>query len=133
VGDEHSVAESNWLRRRVLVADNEPGVHQLIAEVLQRHGLDVVVVGDGLDAVQRIEQGGIDLLVCDLMMPRMGGFEVLERLSMISTAPPVFVVSGHLDGSVEADLRRSPLVRGMRCKPFDLFAFAADIRALLSA
>ena len=110
----------------VLVADNDTGVRDLLCEVLRRHGMQTVVAGDGEEALKRLAVGPVDLLVCDLDMPLMGGEEVIRRLGDFASPPPVLVVSGYIDSLIERDLTSQDVVRGVFRKPFDVFAFAAE-------
>lgn len=114
----------------VLVADNDTGVRDLLCEVLRRHGMQTVVAGDGEEALKRLAVGSVDLLVCDLDMPVMGGEEVIRRLSDFASPPPVLVVSGYIDSLIERDLAAHEVVRGVFRKPFDVFAFAAEAAEL---
>jgi PleD family two-component response regulator len=65
---------------RVLLADDDPQMRRLIKSVLQREGFEVVEAADGLDALEAVEQSGIDLVILDVDMPRLDGLGVLEEL-----------------------------------------------------
>ena len=69
-------------------------MRRLIRGVLQRDGFEVVEAGDGLDALEMAEQGGIDLVILDLDMPRLDGLGVLEELrAQVRTACLPVIVS----------------------------------------
>lgn len=112
-----------------LIADNEEGIASLLAEVLRHHGFATETVGDGQAAIDRLAQPGVALLVCDLMMPRVDGKQVLRHLAAMETAPPALVVSGHLDEGTAEWLRGCCGVVAVFRKPFDLFEFARCARA----
>jgi two-component system response regulator AtoC len=118
---------------RVVIADNDRGVSDLLREVLEQQGLAVEVVADGEAAVRRVAAGGVDLLVCDLDMPRLGGEEVLARLGSMPDGPPVVVISGFLDAAVQARLTRHRCLRGVFAKPFDVLRFASRVAQLAGA
>lgn len=117
----HANAEASGT---VLIADNDAGVNGLLQEVLRKRGLRTEAVYDGADALGRLLQGGVSLLVCDLDMPTLAGHELLTHLASIPGAPPAIVVSGYVDEATEAQLRALPVVRGVLAKPFDVFEFA---------
>lgn len=120
-------------QRRVLIADNDANVSAILREFLVRRGLDVDVAPDGRVALDRLEAGGCDLLVCDLDMPVMTGNELLERLRDVADCPPVVVISGYVDHALEQELGAHPAVREVFRKPFDVKAFAAIVAELASA
>ena len=66
--------------RRILVVDDEPAITKLLRRVLEGEGHEVVVAADGLGALDRLSKRCADLVVLDLDMPRLGGFEVCRRL-----------------------------------------------------
>jgi CheY-like chemotaxis protein len=121
-------ADRRWV---ALIADNEAAVAQLLREVLVMSGFEVEVVGDGQQALDRLARPGIDLLVCDLMMPGVDGRAVLVARSEAGGGPPALVVSGHLDAETEGWLRAQPIVAGVFRKPFDLFEFARHAREVV--
>ena len=111
----------------VLVADNDMGVNELLRDVLAKQGIRTEGAYDGVSALQRLSEGGVSLLVCDLDMPAMGGKELIIQLERLPQAPPVIVVSGFLDSETHEQLDAEPLVRAVFRKPFDVFAFAARV------
>ena len=92
--------------QRVLVADDDPQMRRLIRSVLQREGFEVIEAGDGLDALETIERGGVDLLILDLDMPRLDGFGVLEELraQMRTASLPIIVLNAQHGESEEKAL-----------------------------
>lgn len=117
---------------RVLIADNDPGVSALLAEVLRGEGLETSVVADGFQVLRNLAETRVDLLVCDLDMPGMDGLEVLRHLRREVAQPPVFVITGYLNKESEEFLAELPFVRQVFEKPFDLFSFSEQARELLT-
>jgi CheY-like chemotaxis protein len=111
----------------VLIADNDPGVTGVLTLFLERAGLRVEAVADGEEALTRLRGGGVDLLVCDLDMPRLSGEDVLAELAGWAAAPPVLVVSGYVDSRLEGELSGHPAVRAVLRKPFDLVEFSRRV------
>ncbi|TMQ05411.1 MAG: response regulator [Deltaproteobacteria bacterium] len=80
-------------RRRVLVVDDSPIVRDLLQELLSSVGLEVRVAGDGAAALQSLTENPVDLIVCDVEMPVMDGFELLRRLRDRADHVPVVMVT----------------------------------------
>ncbi len=70
---------------RVLIADDESSIRLLVSRVLKRAGFDPVEATDGQDAIEHLDAEKYDVLVLDLMMPRVDGFGVVDHL--IETQP----------------------------------------------
>jgi CheY-like chemotaxis protein len=117
----------------VLIADNDAAVNSLLTELLTDAGLTCVSVQDGVEALERLRRGGIDVLVTDLDMPNLDGRQLLRELSGIQPTPDVFVISGYLGAAVESSLRADPAVRDVLHKPFDLLEFAVQVRDVIAA
>ncbi len=62
----------------VLVADDESMMRNLLQKILVRDGYKVITAGDGLEALAVLEKERVDLVISDLKMPRMDGFELLK-------------------------------------------------------
>jgi DNA-binding response OmpR family regulator len=115
----------------VLVADDDPQMRRLIRGVLQRDGFDVVEAGDGLDALELVQQGGVDLVILDLDMPRLDGLGVLEELrAQVRTAClPVIVLTAHHGESEEKALDLG--AHDFLSKPVQTRSLVARVRAVL--
>ncbi len=81
------------LSGRVLLVDDEPLVRKLISRYLVAAGYVVRVAVDGLDAIGKLRAGPLDLIISDLKMPRMSGFELLEVVRKRFPQMPVIVIS----------------------------------------
>lgn len=114
----------------VLIADNDRAVGGLLRELLSRSGAEVHMVEDGEAAKQRLAQGGIDVLVCDLDMPRASGQDVAAWLATQAQQPVMIVVSGYVDEATRSQLEARPFVKHVWSKPFDLFAFRDAVLAV---
>jgi CheY-like chemotaxis protein len=108
----------------ILVADNDPDVSIMLADVLRMHGARVEVVSDGVAALARLHGGDVDLLVCDLDMPHLDGEGVVAELPQQTAPPPVFVISGYVEEATRRRLEESPHVAAVLRKPFDVIEFA---------
>lgn len=118
--------------KRVFVVDDEPDVVELLQTILQAAGFEVEVATDGRSALARLLAKPADLLVLDLMMPDLDGFELLKllRLDQRAAAMPVLIVSartGQQDQIESLQLGANAYL----CKPFSPRDLVRQIRALL--
>jgi CheY-like chemotaxis protein len=79
---------------RCLVVDDEPSVRAVIADMLESAGHTVVQLGDGGEAISRVAAEPFDLVVTDLAMPRVSGWQVARAVKQLSPRVPVFLVTG---------------------------------------
>src|SRR5438046_10321301 len=83
----------------LLIADDDPGLRQSLERTLTREGYRVILASDGNAALERLQAGGIDLVLTDLKMPGLTGIEVLRAAKAI--APDVDVILLTAFGTVE--------------------------------
>lgn len=65
---------------KILAVDDEPHIRRLVQVNLERHGYEVITAADGKEALEKVTTENPDLVVLDVMMPYMDGFEVLQTL-----------------------------------------------------
>src|SRR5512140_379375 len=68
------------MAKRILIVDDEPNIVVSLEWLMRREGFDTVVAGDGEAALAAVEQGPPDLVILDVMLPTMNGFEVCRRI-----------------------------------------------------
>ncbi|MFI6482379.1 response regulator transcription factor [Nonomuraea sp. NPDC050663] len=108
----------------ILVVDDEPSIRDLLSASLRYSGFDVVTAADGYEAIEVAERMQPDLVVLDVMLPDLDGFEVAKRLSN----PVVFLTAR--DGT-EDKLLGLGIGDDYVTKPFSLEEVQARIRAVL--
>jgi DNA-binding NtrC family response regulator len=88
---------------RVLVADDEENQRAGLAKMIESWGFVVETAFDGQDALEKFNQAPPDVLITDLMMPRMDGFELLKRLGSQNILPPAIVLTafGNIETAVQ--------------------------------
>ncbi len=91
--------------RRVLVVDDEPLILRAYARALSRAGFAVTTADDGLEATALFLAGGFDVVVTDLLMPRLSGVDLAQRVRAHDPAVPVIVVTATLDSTQVARAR----------------------------
>src|SRR6202521_5180604 len=88
---------------RVLIADDEENQRAGLTKMIQSWGFAVESAADGQEALDKLGQIQVHVLVSDLMMPRMDGFELLKRLSAQGNAPPAIVLTAF--GNIETAIQ----------------------------
>ncbi len=78
---------------RILVAEDDDSARKLMSDVLTDAGYEVVAARDGVEACERLSARHVDLLVLDVMMPRMDGFELTRRLRAEGNELPILMVT----------------------------------------
>lgn len=68
------------MAHRLLVVDDEKDITEMLSEKLGREGFEVVTALDGIEALEKVRSADPDLIIMDLMMPNLNGFEVLKEL-----------------------------------------------------
>lgn len=118
--------------RRILVVEDEDEVQILVARILRSMGYQVETEADGGAALTQIEAARPDLVVLDLIIPGVDGWEVLQRLATQPNPPPVVILTGRGDYDTFA--------RGVRAgamayvvKPFRFHELAATCQRVLQA
>jgi len=97
--DDRVEPRKTILQGRVLVVDDEATNRELISEMLASEGYDVVTAQDGLDALNQLAVPVPDVIISDLRMPRMSGFEFLEVVRRKYPDVPLIAISGEFEGN----------------------------------
>ncbi len=119
--------------RSVLVVDDDPSVARLVCAVLTRDGLTTDIALDGPSALQRMERGGIALVLTDMTMPGMTGLELLREAESRGLSAPFLLMSAFLDVPTERAILAEPGIVGVLRKPFELERLLADVQTLFAA
>ncbi|MEI5983484.1 MULTISPECIES: response regulator transcription factor [Sphingobacterium] len=77
----------------VLLAEDDELILRTLEHKLTKEGFDVVLTRNGLDAISIIRQGGIDLIISDIMMPFASGIEILAEVKMMAEPIPIIMLS----------------------------------------
>jgi DNA-binding response OmpR family regulator len=113
----------------ILLVDDEDSIQTLLTFPLERDGYRVVQARDGEEALRRFAEEDVDLVVLDVMLPRLDGLEVAKRLRGQSTVPIIMLTARgeELDKVLGLELGADDYIT----KPFSIREFRSRIRALL--
>lgn len=115
-------------RYRALVVEDDPAIRKLVEKLLTRQKIDIEIATDGRTAMEKLKTQHFSVLVLDLMVPEVNGFEVIEFLKREGLQVPVAVVSAVSHQALtRLDL---DIVKLVISKPFDVDEFTKAIVAL---
>ncbi|HSC88501.1 MAG TPA: DUF4388 domain-containing protein [Polyangiaceae bacterium] len=117
---------------RILVVDDSPTIRKVVSSILARHDYEPIVASDGIEALQRLAQGGADLVLVDFVMPRMNGYQLcmmLRQQPELADMPVVLM-------SAKGDKIRGKFVQQTGAldaitKPFDARGLIAVVQSAL--
>jgi DNA-binding response OmpR family regulator len=114
---------------RILLVDDEQSIQTLLSYPLRRDGYEVVQATDGREALERFEAQPFDLVVLDVTLPRIDGFEVCRRLRSRSAVPIIMLTARaeEIDKVVGLELGADDYIT----KPFSLREFSSRVKAAL--
>ena len=119
----------------ILIVEDEDLLREGVQEFLEMHDFKVVGAGDGQEALQWLDEVPIDLVVTDLVMPKMDGVDFVERLRAKFPDLPVIVVSGSTNAVISRYGLKSLTIPGANAsisKPFKSADLLVIIRELLA-
>lgn len=117
--------------RKIVVADDDPDILMLVDRRLSRAGYTVIPARDGQEAIDLITEAAPDMAVLDVMMPRLSGIEVLERLRAdpaTQNLPVILMSAGFTSDRVQSGVPAG--ADDFVAKPFPPGALRARIEAL---
>ena len=83
------------MQKTILVVDNELRSRQLIAHLLREEGYQVDEADDGVSALEMLKEKIFDLIICDVVMPRLSAFDVLDHMKSRSLSTSIILITGH--------------------------------------
>ena len=112
-----------------MLVDDEESIQKLLTYPLEREGYTVVQARDGEEALMRFAESAVDLVVLDVMLPRLDGLEVCRRLRTTSAVPIIMLTAR--DDEVDKVLGLELGADDYITKPFSIREFRSRIRAVL--
>jgi DNA-binding response OmpR family regulator len=114
---------------RILLVDDEQSIQTLLSYPLRKDGYHVTSALDGSEALRRFEEGRFDLVILDLMLPRMGGVEVCRQLRSRSQVPIIMLTAKGSETDKVAGLEVG--ADDYITKPFSMREFRSRVKAAL--
>jgi two-component system, NtrC family, nitrogen regulation response regulator NtrX len=115
---------------KILIIEDDRKIRAILKEILEEKDHDVEEAADGEEGLKKLEQGGFDLCLCDIKMPKMDGLEVLEKSKDAGIGTNFIIISAHgtIDVAVEA-VKKGAF--DFLQKPFDLGRLEITLRNAL--
>jgi DNA-binding response OmpR family regulator len=114
---------------RILLVDDEESLQKLLSYPLRSDGYEVVAAADGQEALDRFDEGQFDLVVLDVMLPRVDGFDVCRKLRARSAVPIIMLTAKaeEFDKVLGLELGADDYIT----KPFSMREFRSRVKAVL--
>lgn len=113
---------------RALVVEDDPAIRRLVEKILSRQHIAIDTASDGLIAMKKLQENRYSVVVLDLMVPEVNGFEVIAFIKEMQSGTPVAVVSA-VSQQALTELDRD-VVKVVISKPFDVDEFTKAILTL---
>ena len=118
------------MNNRILLVEDEADLSLIVADTLRGQGYDVVTAANGIDGLNKFRSGNVDIVVADVMMPKMDGFTMAREIRKISPSVPLlFLTAKSTIDDVEHgfEIGASDYLK----KPFELRELIVRIKAIL--
>ena len=121
---------NNGTKPRILIVEDDSSLRDLFGEALEGDGYKIYTASDGLQGVEKFEDVNPDLIILDLLMPRMDGWEALERVRKVSDCPVIIVTGlGTTDEIIRGLLEAG--ADDYMVKPFGIKELSARVNVVL--
>jgi DNA-binding NtrC family response regulator len=118
-------------QNRLLVVDDEEALRTVLSSELTTEGYDVRAAADGQEAISELEKGAFDLILLDIKMPRMNGFEVLKYVKEKHPRTKVVMLTGFADLKNALESKKLG-AEDFVSKPYDLVDLLTTIERVLN-
>lgn len=119
------------VKKKILIVEDEPMSIMVIQKILAPYQFQLVIAVNGLDAVEKFQKEKADLVIMDLYMPEMDGFEASKRIKALSFDTPIIVIS--TTDIPEDELKKDIGIDYLLKKPLNIKKFQDFIHMLLLA
>lgn len=117
--------------KKILIVEDDAAFRESLAAVLETEGYQVSRAGDGQEGFNKAREGNFDLIAMDLVMPYLGGIEVLRKLREAGVKTPVIMLTGRKKQEVDKVLGLELGADDYMIKPFGTAEFVARVHAVL--
>ena len=115
------------MAKTVLIVDDNPNMSSLLSEMLEVFDYESVMAADGIEALEKLSESKISLIITDMRMPKMTGMELLSEVKEKYPKIPVVLISGYSVGDMKTETGGNK-PDGFLAKPFMM----SDIEELLN-
>jgi DNA-binding response OmpR family regulator len=119
------------VEKTILIIDDDREIASMLHGVLQNNGYRVFLAPNGAEGQRQISALKPDLVITDMMMPRLGGFPVLEFLKTLDTPPPVIMITANEGGRHKAYAEMLGVADYLR-KPFPMEVLLESVRRIFA-
>lgn len=117
---------------KILLAEDDNSVREFVSRALRQTGHDVVAVGDGQQALDVLEKATVDILLADIVMPRLDGIALSLKVSKDHPELPILLITGYAAERQRAH-NLDALIHNVLTKPFTLKEICTAVDAALDA
>jgi CheY-like chemotaxis protein len=117
----------------VLITDDDPGIRGLLQTMTLMTGCTVETAANGFEALEKMRSQSFDLLLLDLMMPMMSGYDVVDRMKEMEARPAVIVLTATHAEAASLERLDGRVVSSILRKPFNVDAASDFIRVTAAA
>jgi len=117
---------------KILIVDDEIQNRELIEVILHKEAYELFFANDGEEAVEILKKETIDLLLLDLLMPKMDGFSTLKKLQEQNIKQPKVIIITALGDEPNKTLAKAYKVQGYVQKPYDIIDLKQQIKKVLA-
>jgi DNA-binding response OmpR family regulator len=114
--------------KRILVVDNDPRNCEIIVRFLREASYEVYEADDGDRAIEMLDTNRFDLMICDVVMPRLNAFNVIDHIKSRSLPTRVILITEHPDLLAKNDWRHLPSFT----KPFNMYDLLHTVKEIIS-
>ncbi len=115
-------------RRKVLVVDNDENIISAFENFLKREGCTMVAASTNEEALRKLHDAGIDLMISDIRLEEQSGVALLKRVRAMRRGLPVILITGHQESADEHELKAFG-VEHLLSKPLEIEKLRAAVRA----
>lgn len=117
------------VKKKILVVDDSPQIRQSLQKVLRAEGYDVVLAADGREGIEKFDTERLDMLLLDVCLPDISGWEVFGTLTSINPFLPIVIITGKDE---QHDLAVLGGVGALIEKPLDVPRLLETVKELLA-
>ncbi len=115
-------------RRKVLVVDDDENIISAFGNFLKREGCLMVAASTNEEALKKLQDAGIDLMISDIKLEGQSGVELFKRVRAMRRSLPVILITGHQESADEKELKALG-VEHLLLKPLEIEKLRATVRA----